>query len=75
MQTTSSIYTRSLTALTENLRTTVKNARRDGITSMSRANIRQVVGTFGVMVPPSAFDRLLDDAIAESPMVKAFIRE
>lgn len=56
----------SLKALKRNLRTLLAELRDDGITGMSRGNIRQIVSTRGVTVPPSMFDRLLDRALAES---------
>ena len=59
-----SAWDESLAALTANIRTKVRELKRDGVTGMGRANLRQIVSTRGVNVPnANAFERLLDQAI------------
>lgn len=45
--------------------------KRDKITGMGRENARQLVSTKGISVPPSAFQRLFDEAIADLPFFYA----
>lgn len=53
----------SLAALTENVKRKVQELKRDQVTGMSRGNLRQIVSTRGIDVPPGRFDDLLDEAI------------
>lgn len=69
-----SVWDSSLAALTSNVKATYRKLRKDGTIGISRANLRQIVSTQGVNVPPSAFDRLLDQAIDRAELPKGFVR-
>jgi len=56
-------YNESLKCYVRNMKAMIAKAKRDGIVGMSRANLRQIVSTKGLTIPPAAFDRLVDDAI------------
>jgi hypothetical protein len=60
--------------MSRNLRDAIRDARRDGITGMSLANLSQVVPTRGINVHPTAFSRLIDDAI-RSAGLQSFITD
>ena len=68
-------YQASLEALTKNIKTAVRRMRREGVVAMAKKNLRQVVSTSGVTVHPTAFDRLLDEAIATAKLPRGFIYE
>lgn len=53
----------SLAALTKSVKEKLRELKAEGTTRMSRANLRQIVSTRGVTVPPARFDELLDAAI------------
>ncbi len=52
--------------MTKNVKDKVRELKDDGVVGMSRRNLRQIVSTRGITVPPSAFDRLLDEAIQKA---------
>ena len=56
----------SLQAMVRNIKEYIKRARRQGTTGMSRGNLRQVVSTDGLTIPPAFFDKLLDAAIEQA---------
>lgn len=62
----------SLDALTANVERECCKLRRDGVVGMSRANLRQIVSTAGVHVPPASFDRLLDQALNRANVPTGF---
>lgn len=68
-----STWTESLKAMTVNVQAKYRELRRDEITGISRANLRQIVSTRGVNVPPGKFDRLLDQAIEHAEFPTGFI--
>jgi hypothetical protein len=61
-----------VSAMANNIKQYVREAKRDGITGMSLANLSQVVPTRGIDVHPTAFSRLIQDAI-RSAGLQSFI--
>lgn len=61
------VWSQSLRALRANLQKLHGQLRQDGITGMSHRNLRQIVSTRGVTVPPSTFDRLFSEALRVLP--------
>lgn len=68
-------YQASLEALTANVKDTYRKLKRDGVTGMSKRNLRQVTSTRGVTVPAGVFDRLFDEAIEAAKLPEGFIYE
>ena len=66
-------WTENVDTMANNLKTLVKQLRKEGTVSMARANVRQLVSTKGITVAPAQFDRLLDQAIERADLEK-FIR-
>lgn len=52
--------------MAKNIKDKVRELKTDGVVGMSKRNMRQVVSTRGISVSPSAFDRLLDEAIKKA---------
>lgn len=60
--------------LRDNMDRTVRECRRKGIVSMSRANFRQIVPTDGVSVPVDSYDRLFDEALDLTIHISQFVK-
>jgi hypothetical protein len=58
-----SIYDEAVKILESNLRAKIREIKRQGTVGMSTRNLKQIVSTKGLRIPPSAFDRAFNDAI------------
>lgn len=68
-------YQASLKALTANIKAAVRKAKKDGTVGIAKRCLRQLTSTRGVTVPPSAFERLYDDALAAAKLPAGFVYE
>jgi hypothetical protein len=58
-----SIYDEAVKILESNLRAKIREIKRQGTVGMSTRNLKQIVSTKGLRIPPSAFDRAFSEAI------------
>ena len=58
-------YDKSLVIYVNNMKVTIRRAKKDKIVGMSRENLKQIVSTRGIDIPVSAFHRLFDDAVKQ----------
>jgi len=66
-------YQENVTRYTALIRAAIVNARRDGITAMSRENLRAVTSTRGLSFPnANACARGFDDALTQIDRVRGF---
>lgn len=68
-------YQASLEALTKNIKAAARQAKKDGTVAIGKRCLRQLTSTRGVTVPPSAFERLYDDALAAAKLPAGFVYE
>ena len=68
-------YETSLEALTKNIKTAARRAKKDGTVAIGKRCLRQLTSTNGVSVHPSAFERLFDDALAAAKLPAGFVYE
>lgn len=57
------MYEQNLELMKKTVKSEIRRLKRTGVVGMSYANFRQIVPTKGLTIPPSAFDRLLLEAI------------
>jgi hypothetical protein len=69
-----STWEEQVDVLAKTIKDKVRELKADGIVGMARRNLRQIISTRGISVAPSAFDRLLDEAITKAGVGK-FIYE